>query len=68
MFEKKEENKKRFSEKCSQGVGLGFVSILVDNETGVNYLAVGGSAPTYITPLLDADGKIIAERPSEQQE
>ena len=33
--------------------------ILVDRETGVNYLMVKSGYGTGITPLLGADGKVI---------
>ncbi|MBP5333620.1 MAG: xylan 1,4-beta-xylosidase [Bacteroidales bacterium] len=36
--------------------------IIVDKETGVNYLYVGRGYGGGLTPLLDADGKPIITR------
>lgn len=43
---------KRFETTYTQGASL---SIIVDNETGVNYLV----HDTGITPLLNKDGSIV---------
>lgn len=60
MF-KKSKKEKRFITKSQQGLGLGAIEILVDTETGVNYLLpqtpYGG-----ITPLLDKDGNIVIDK------
>ncbi|MBQ8604398.1 MAG: hypothetical protein IJ410_06120 [Oscillospiraceae bacterium] len=37
----------------------GVQMILVDKETGVNYLMVKSGYGAGLTPLLDADGKVI---------
>lgn len=37
----------------------GFRQILVDTETGVNYLAWKSGYAGGITPLLDAEGKVV---------
>ena len=37
----------------------GFRQILVDTETGVNYLLWKSGYGAGITPLLDSDGKVI---------
>ena len=37
----------------------GFRQILVDKETGVNYLLWKSGYAGGITPLLDSDGKVI---------
>ena len=37
----------------------GIQMILVDKETGVNYLMVKSGYGTGLTPLLGADGKVI---------
>mgnify|MGYP003369734907 CR=1 FL=1 len=45
--------------------GLGFVSnatIIVDNETGVNYLFVNIGESGGLTPLLDSKGNVIVTR------
>lgn len=51
----------RFVIKENQGLGAGMLYVVVDTQTGVNYLAVGGLTPSYITPLLDADGNVVAD-------
>ena len=45
--------------------GLGFVSnatIIVDNETGVNYLFVNIGESGGLTPLLDSKGNVVVTR------
>ena len=51
----------RFVIKENQGLGAGMLYVVVDTQTGVNYLAVGGLTPSYITPLLDADGNVVID-------
>lgn len=48
-------SKKRFELIHSEGGFSGVVEILVDKETGVNYLFKDGG----LTPLLDREGKPI---------
>lgn len=48
---------KRFEKIYSQG--LGEVKILVDRETGVNYLYIGEGYGGGVTPLLDAQGNVV---------
>ncbi len=48
---------KRFEKVYSQD--LGSTMILVDKETGVNYLWVSGGYSGGLTPLLDRDGKPV---------
>ena len=48
---------KRFQKVYSQG--LGTYTILVDTETGVNYLAHLNGYGGGLTPLLDREGKPI---------
>ena len=48
---------KRFKKIYSQD--LGSCAILVDTETGVNYLSVNNGYSGGLTPLLDRDGKPI---------
>lgn len=48
-------SKKRFEEIYSEGGFSGVVKILVDKETGVNYLFNAGG----LTPLLDREGKPV---------
>ena len=55
--------KDRFKIKDTEGLGL-FTStrIIVDTETGVNYLLASYGNGCGLTPLLDAEGKpIISE-------
>lgn len=51
----------RFIIKENQGLGAGMLYVVVDTQTGVNYLAVGGLTPSYITPLLDANGNVVID-------
>ena len=41
----------------------GLRQILVDTETGVNYLVWKSGYAGGITPLLDSDGKVIVTHP-----
>ncbi len=56
-----EKKKKRFVSKDSQSLGFDAVQVIVDTETGVNYLCVFGQGGG-ITPLLDENGKIIVDK------
>lgn len=47
------DKEKRFETIYSQGTML---SILVDTETGINYLFYNGG----LTPVLDSNGKVVA--------
>ena len=49
---------KRFERVYSQGA-LENIKILVDKETGVNYLFVASGYAGGVTPLLDRDGKPV---------
>ena len=51
----------RFVIKENQGLGAGMLYVVVDTQTGVNYLAVGGLTPSYIPPLLDANGNVVID-------
>lgn len=55
MFDKLKD-KLRFKEIFKQGDAI---RILVDGETGVNYLVYRGLNETCITPLLGQDGKPV---------
>lgn len=48
---------KRFEKTYSQD--LGSVSIIVDKETGVNYLLCQSGYAGGLTPLLDREGKPV---------
>lgn len=74
MFGVKKSNdeKYRFYNKQSENAGIplafGRLFVMVDKETGVNYLLVNGTsggsgAESFaITPLLSADGKPIVDK------
>ena len=49
---------KRFEKVYSQGA-LENIEILVDKQTGVNYLFVASGYAGGLTPLLDRDGKPV---------
>lgn len=63
IFSKEERKPDRFKEKCRQGYGLGEISVMVDIETGVNYIfgQLSFDGGFTITPLLGADGKIVVD-------
>ena len=46
----------------SQLADEGYRQILVDKETGVNYLSWKSGYGAGITPLLDSDGKVIVTK------
>lgn len=51
-------NNKRFIVSYSQGGGLsGKTQVLIDRETGVNYLYINTGYSGGLTVLLDSDGK-----------
>lgn len=63
LFEKKEPQPERFTRKSVHKVGMNEISIMRDNETGVNYIFArdyinGGFS---VTPLLDDTGKVYIE-------
>ncbi len=49
---------KRFEKVYTQGT-LETIKILVDKQTGVNYLFVASGYAGGLTPLLDRDGKPV---------
>ncbi len=63
MFEqkvKKDKKAKRFKVVSEETLGFNTATtILLDQETGVNYLVVLGAAGQGVTPLLDAEGKVV---------
>lgn len=61
----KEKRDTRFEVISSEGSALnetGLIQILVDKETGVNYLWIKSGYAGGITPLLDATGKPVITR------
>jgi len=54
---------KRFEVVSQDGRGFSYLrAILVDKETGVNYLFVQSGYAGGLTPLLDADGKPVVTK------
>lgn len=51
-------SEERFVKVYTQGV-MSTVEILVDKETGVNYLFRAGGYAGGLTPLLDSNGNVI---------
>lgn len=62
MMEKKD---KRFQRVYPQGKMSG-IEIIVDTETGVNYLFAQAGYAGGLTPLLDKDGKPIITKTEEE--
>jgi len=58
----KEKKEKRFMIKEQQSLGFGAVYIIVDTQTGVNYLTSVATGMNGMTPLLDSEGKVIVDR------
>lgn len=57
-------NRKRFVWEKVQGGLLKQASIIIDKETGVNYLFVQEGYAGGLTPLLDKDGRPVITSPS----
>lgn len=60
MFEKKP---RRFAVKYKESQFVSTIEIMVDRETGVNYLMITQGEGFSITPLLDANGQIVRDKP-----
>ncbi len=58
--------KKRF-ELIYKQIGFTSTEILLDKETGVNYLFFADGQAGGLTPLLDKEGKVVVT-PTEQQD
>ncbi len=59
MFEKKEERFEIVYREGSQLKDSGIIQVMVDKETGVNYLFVKSGYGAGLTPLLDHEGKVV---------
>lgn len=59
---KKEERFEVVYKDGSEMKNSGVRQIIVDKETGVNYLAWKAGYGAGITPLLDSDGKVIVTK------
>ncbi len=57
---------KRFVIKEKESFLGGEIAVIVDSETGVNYISVGCLGPQSITPLLGEDGKAVIEKTEEK--
>ncbi|WP_214851369.1 DUF6440 family protein [Exiguobacterium sp. s193] len=53
---------KRFVLKSKQHLSGGIIKIVVDTQTGVNYLMTSGLGVSGMTPLLDQDGKVVVDK------
>ena len=60
MFEKKP---RRFAFKQTESQNLTTVQIMVDRQTGVNYLLVSTPNGINVTPLLDENGQVVHDKP-----
>lgn len=58
MFNKDDEEK-RFIKILKESSVTQTIEIILDTETGVNYMYVTGGSGKTITPLLDSEGKVI---------
>ncbi len=58
----KKENRFEIAYKEDNALVKGLKMILVDKETGVNYLFVQSGYAGGLTPLLDAEGKPVITR------
>ena len=61
MFQKKEKEE-RFAVKSKEAFQGGDLAVLVDKQTGVNYLSFVGLSGSTITPLLDRDGRPLVDK------
>lgn len=59
-------NENRFEKVHKEGGQAFSKTILVDKETGVNYLFVQSGYSGGLTPLLDADGKPVITKTAEE--
>ena len=55
----RKEKERRFEKIYSQSTMMGNATILVDKETGVNYLYCQSGYSGGLTPLLDSEGKVV---------
>jgi len=52
----------RFKVKSEQVFGMGSIQIVVDTETGVNYIVNVSVSGNNMTPLLDKKGKVVIDK------
>lgn len=65
MFKEKED--KRFIKIFKEGSLTESIQILLDTETGVNYIYLRSGYGIGLTPLLDSDGKVVVSSEREIQ-
>lgn len=65
MFKEKED--KRFIKIFKEGSLTESIQILLDTETGVNYIHLNAGYGISLTPLLDSDGKVVVSSQREIQ-
>ena len=63
MFKDKDE--KRFIKVFREGSLTESIEVLLDTETGVNYLYISAGYGMGITPLLDEEGKVVVSNQRE---
>lgn len=74
MFDKEKKSQKRgrfiitHEQRLEKTMGFGAVQIIVDTETGVNYINTVGEVYSGITPLLGSDGKVVVTPISDEIE
>ena len=61
--------KNRFDIKDRENLGMFMnANVLVDKETGVNYLYVNYGSSGGLTPLLDSDGKPVITKDGDKED
>ena len=65
MFKDRED--KRFIKIFKEGSLTESIQILLDTETGVNYIHLNAGYGISLTPLLDSDGKVVVSSEREIQ-
>ena len=70
LFDKIEKQPDLFVSKGHQGIGMGYLEVIVDRETGVNYIMASdmGGKCTFITPRLDDIGNPMIDEIEEEEE
>lgn len=53
---------KRFGLKEKQQISGGIIKIIIDRQTGVNYIITSGLGVSGMTPLLDKNGNIVIDK------
>lgn len=62
MFGKKTEDRRFYIKSEDNIPKLGRITILVDRETGVNYMHSWVGTDSGLTPLLDENGEVITDK------